>query len=503
MLSEKNGMDLKPIKTTVVELSFSLDKGGCELSVSAKRLSEQAPSAGDLKAALKPLKLRAPIPDKRYQQLAEALRNSELVEDMLLARGIAPREGQAGFIVPLVKAYEGILTRNAAEYADFRFTKHFDNIKPGIVVARVYPPKKGGAGFDVFGKRIAAADSPEAAFQIDNSIRTEEREGYTALIAEKAGYLEVLNSRYSIKDILVLDEINLRTGDIDFVGAVHVKGDVLSGASLRAKKDIEVGGTFEGVRLESTEGGVSIQGGVRGPETRTISAASLGSAIVASLGESRSCTVIAEKSVNATFVQRAHVYSKESIQIKSESRHAELSSDGPLVAEDAVVVGGVVRTCSGGTIKSVGSKSGTKTTLELCCDLESWSEFKTLAEELEQLTHLNEMYMLYLGPYSEKDLDPAEFSARAAGSQLAEIKASYQLTKKRLGELEKMIAEYQRAGPGCKPEGFEIRKRLFNGVQIIAGDELLTLSEDVAGPLKIRLSEVKNEIELETNGSTK
>ena len=58
------------------------------------------------------------------------------------------------------------------------------------------------------------------------------------------------DNEIKITQHLLLEEVNLATGDIQFNGSLEIKGDVGVGAVIRATGDIVIDGTVEGATIE-------------------------------------------------------------------------------------------------------------------------------------------------------------------------------------------------------------------------------------------------------------
>ena len=72
---------------------------------------------------------------------------------------------------------------------------------------------------------------------------TEITEDGDTLIASMPGHVEFSGSTFQVKPVLDIDgDVDFSTGNIKFVGDVNIKGDVLSGFTVRSAGNIQVGG---------------------------------------------------------------------------------------------------------------------------------------------------------------------------------------------------------------------------------------------------------------------
>jgi len=88
------------------------------------------------------------------------------------------------------------------------------------------------------------------------------------LYALKDGAVHYVDGSIAVYDVLEINgDVDFNTGNIDFNGYVNIKGTVEDNFSVKAEKDIEIGGVYGigGVKLiESTGGSIYIRGGVAG-----------------------------------------------------------------------------------------------------------------------------------------------------------------------------------------------------------------------------------------------
>ena len=119
-------------------------------------------------------------------------------------------------------------------------------VKKGQTIANYCEPVAGEDGIDVLGGR---------GFDKSGDGLT-----YTAAID---GKIERHKNRIIILPILEINgDVNVGTGNIDFVGDVVIHGSVKTGARIRAAKSITIDGVCEGCVLEAGNGGhASIVGG--------------------------------------------------------------------------------------------------------------------------------------------------------------------------------------------------------------------------------------------------
>lgn len=152
---------------------------------------------------------------------------------------------------------------------DYRAVHKIDNILKGTLLARKIPPTKGMQGMTVTGKAITAKDGAD--------IEVTASKGVVVSPGNKDEYIADTDGQVIVKDnkisVLALYEIpgdvNLSTGNIDFIGTVVVRGDVKEGFKVFAGEDLIVNGVVEGAELKCN-GKLTIGGGVSGNDKAKI-----------------------------------------------------------------------------------------------------------------------------------------------------------------------------------------------------------------------------------------
>ena len=123
-------------------------------------------------------------------------------------------------------------------------------VKKGQTIANYCEPVAGEDGIDVLGRVIAAKKGkglpPLVGRGFDKSV---DGLTYTATID---GKIERHKNRIIILPILEINgDVDVGTGNIDFVGDVVIHGSVKTGARIRAAKSITIDGVCEGCVLEA------------------------------------------------------------------------------------------------------------------------------------------------------------------------------------------------------------------------------------------------------------
>ncbi|MEG2924842.1 MAG: FapA family protein, partial [Oscillospiraceae bacterium] len=148
--------------------------------------------------------------------------------------------------------------RGIADYKDLNF---IHNVKQGDLLCDIVRSTVGFPGISVCGDVITGRSGTSSGLVCGvNTILSDDR---TKLYASCNGQEFLKGKTVYVRRTLTVDNVNSSTGNILFVGSVHVKGDVASGFSVRAGGNITIDGVAENAVLVSGNN-ISISDGIKG-----------------------------------------------------------------------------------------------------------------------------------------------------------------------------------------------------------------------------------------------
>ncbi|MDP4180955.1 MAG: FapA family protein [Bacillota bacterium] len=193
---------------------------------------------------------------------------------VLIAEGIPPVNGEDS----VIKMYE--LKEPKPDIKDDGKVNHYelnliDRVSAGDWLGERKDPTSGIPGKSVRGTLILAMPGKRYPLFYDkNSVKEQYENGVTTLIALRSGAVNYIGDKISVSNHLEIPEnVDFKTGNIDFDGFLTVKGSIEDNFTVSAEKDIEVLGVY-GVgsikEIVSREGSVYIKGGVAGKNKAVI-----------------------------------------------------------------------------------------------------------------------------------------------------------------------------------------------------------------------------------------
>ncbi len=184
-------------------------------------------------------------------------------QELKVAEGLRPINGADGILefgFEIVKDHRPKIKPDGT--VDFKELNLIENVVQDQLLCRVIPPTQGTPGVNIYGGTVEG--KPGAVVPIGNGSNTYLSEDKLQIFAAVDGGASYTNNTVSVEEIFVISEdVGVHTGNIEFNGSVLVKGNVLEGFSVIAKKEIEVGGMVEGASLSAGEN-ILIKGGVNG-----------------------------------------------------------------------------------------------------------------------------------------------------------------------------------------------------------------------------------------------
>lgn len=314
-----------------------------------------------------------------------------------VAAGLAPVDGDNGKIVEFyARERICVFTPDADGNLDYRAQNYFQPVFKDGTICRIHYPTAGVEGVDLRGRDVVPkAGKPAKVPQGKNTHITEDG---SELVSDMDGDVIFEKDTFMVRSAMVVNgDVDYSTGNINFMGDVHIKGNVRDKFIVRATGSVMVDGLLESAIIDA-DGDVIIAGGVLGD----------GGATIRSRGNVRakfmeSCTVYAGSSLHTDYILTSKVF-----------------CDGPLTVTTGkgVIMGGVISVHDTIESKSIGSPhSGRTTVLKLGSPICGGGEnFVGQADEEDELAEdLLETATTEEGVEGEEGIDGPLVCARSMG----------------------------------------------------------------------------------------
>jgi uncharacterized protein len=298
-----SGAGMQVIDGTIA-IEISLD----EFEARAKLVNaDMASDAEAVRAALRETGVVYGISEQGLAQLEHSNGQSTVV-----ATGVRPGRGADGRI-------EYPFGRPPVGGKNERGGIAITNVRAGQRVAIVHPPEEGNPGLTVKGKTVPGKVGSKASIGLGSNVKRDPND-VSFVVAQVDGNLVSLpDGSLSVQPVVVISgDLDLGVGDIDFVGALRVEGDIKGGVKVRVGRQLRVDGGVEDATIEC-EGEVIVEKGFIGH------------------GNGRIC---AGGTIRIHHLRNQTVISKGDVIITGESVDANIEAGGKIVGGTAVFIGG-------------------------------------------------------------------------------------------------------------------------------------------------------------------
>jgi hypothetical protein len=209
-------------------------------------------------------KVMSAINDKRIsygvfnEEIKDAVDKKRYNENICVAKWLAPVDGVDGEVTYLYRTDNNIAPvqneRGEVDYKDLGLVR---NITAGTTIATITKPTDGSAGKDITGRPVPQRKG--VAAKITAGKGTSLVNDDTELIAAVDGNLTYSNGAFSVDEELTINEdVDVSSGNIDFIGSVSIRGNVCEGFKVSSKKNIVVNGSATNAILHA-DGDISVR----------------------------------------------------------------------------------------------------------------------------------------------------------------------------------------------------------------------------------------------------
>lgn len=277
---------------------------------------------------------------------------------IVVAEGAAQKDGVDAYLLSEVRTEEN----EKREKFNFRNVLKIPSVKSGQLLATIIPPTPGTNGTDVSGRTLQAKNGKPLKIRPGKNVLLNGTNYYST----SDGELSLTNRLISVNPVFEVNgDLDLKTGNIDFIGNVTVRGNVPSGYEIKAGGDIKIFGLVEGAAIYA-EGNIIISGGVTGGNKGIVKASG---------------------TIQATYLNQAIVEAGQDVIIGTSILHSKVLAGGSLQCDRALVIGGTIVSKGDFHIKEVGNRLFTKTEIRAGVD----TAFNEKEQELsKQKSALNE-----------------------------------------------------------------------------------------------------------------
>lgn len=412
-----------------LSITFSEDKGIAYLQFSKKEENFSC-TVEDLEAFLHSHNIRYGI-QKDVVHRITTHPEEYFWSKVSIAIGEQAENGKDGRIMLTVDLEEDRRPLEKADgKVDYKDLVRLHNVLKGKLIARIIPAEPGKPGKMVTGEELPFRSGKEAHFKIGKNVLVDN--SGTAMYAAIDGLVTLTdNGKINVFPVYEVNgDVDYSTGNIDFVGTVVIRGNVLSGFSVKSAGDIRVVGGVEGAELISG-GSIEITGGIIGYNKGQVTAG---------------------KSVKVSFIQDGNVTAGEDVIVAQSIMHSNIRAARDVLCNGAkgLIVGGIVQAGERVVARTIGNTMSTATAIEVGVVPELRNEINELRLELRHLLENEDktskaLYLLnQLANNGQLTSDKIALRLKLNATKQSHLREEKRI-KERVLEIERMLEDTGRA----------------------------------------------------------
>jgi uncharacterized protein (DUF342 family) len=288
-------------------------------------------------------------------------------EPVLAAEGIKPVDGRDAcirynFNTDQTKVR---LRENSSGKVDFKELNIIQNVVEQQPLAKKIPSEPGAAGRTVTGRVLPAKSGQDIDIPLGKNVHLGD-DGET-IISDINGQFMEADGKINVEPVYTVNgDVNLKTGNIIFLGTVIITGNVEDGFSVKAAGNIEVNGSVEKAELDA-EGDIIVHQGITGKVNGLVRAG---------------------RSIWARFIENAVIEAGNMVVVSDGIINSQVNAFKCIICQGkrAHIVGGWLRASEEINAKILGSPTGgAETICEVGFDPKSKEELNNLIEKKDTL----------------------------------------------------------------------------------------------------------------------
>ncbi len=356
-----------PGNDAMVSLHISEDEMKAHISIQKPGLGGMDVSANDIMDSLLGRGVVHGILEDKIQEIESF---PDYDEPILVAQGTPAKPGDdAKILYNFETSPEKIKMQDEEDGSvNFKELHQIQNVAKGQMLLNKIPPSKGVDGQSIFGVIKPAKDGHDVSFPIGKNISIIDN---SKAVADVDGHVILKSEKVCVETLLIIQgNVDLKTGNIDALGSVEIRGDIEDGYSVTAQGNLAVNGYVGKANLKAG-GDIIVSKGINGGEDDEFG------------------RIIAGKSIWSLYIQNARVEAGEYVIVSSGIVNSDISAQKKVLCKGrrARIVGGHV--CASEEINAVifGSTSGVKTILEVGFDpvaRDEMNKLQSIRDELDE-----------------------------------------------------------------------------------------------------------------------
>lgn len=244
---------------------------------------------------------------------------------------------------------------------DFKDLNMFTVVNKGDLLAEKIPAEAGISGMDVLGQPVAAKNGRDMPVPAGKNVVVEGNKVFAAI----PGEMQIINKKVHVSPILNINgDVDLSTGNIDFVGSVVIRGSVQQGFAVKAEGGVEIYGSVCGGMVEAQN--ILIRMGIQGAYRGRVEA---------------------RGNVATNFIENAQVFADGDVIVRDAIMNSRVTAGQKVIVEGkrGSIVGGHVTAADEIRSKTVGNYLSPNTKLEVGINPALRAEYNSIRKDLKKM----------------------------------------------------------------------------------------------------------------------
>ncbi len=317
---------------------------------------------------------------------------------IIVAEGLPPQQGEDAYLVAEYPSEK----KNKKKEVNFRHILDIPSVKKGQIIARIVPETYGTNGTTVTGQTLLPRKGKPLKVRAGKNVIKLDNQ----FIASIDGQVSITTRSISVNPVFeVTGDLDLKTGNVHFIGNVVIRGDVPTGYVIEAGGDIRIYGLVEGAQLIAN-GNILVSGGITGGNRGHVSAGG---------------------TIQANYLNQADVQAVEDIIIHSSLLHSKVEAGGAIICKNGPIIGGQIFSGKDIHVKEIGNHLYTKTELTMGYnpameqqEIELIQESEKVSENIKKLAQIEQILLKGMQQKAQVSLQEKEVlvKQRATKEQL-------------------------------------------------------------------------------------
>ncbi|MCD5322710.1 MULTISPECIES: DUF342 domain-containing protein [Pontibacillus] len=280
----------------------------------------------------------------------------EVAFPLVVAAGTPSEDGVDGRV-----QYEKELSRSFSyegkSNVNFRDVIRIPSVHAGDPLLTITQPTDGRSGMTITGEEVPPKPGRSVVLRPGQNVEWNKRE--QRMYATSDGQISVGDRSVHVYPLYeVPGDVTMRTGNIDFVGSVSIRGNVPTGYSIKATGDVTITGLLEGSSVEAG-GSVYISEGIAGHGKGWVQAGT---------------------DVKCGYINQGKIEASRDVFVENSIIHSEVVARKHIYCQKGNIIGGALSSGSSIEAKDVGNKMNTPTSIYVGSN----KKLIELQQELEQ-----------------------------------------------------------------------------------------------------------------------